>query len=586
MRKLKILSSGAVLGALMCIFTAGVIAASTITGALYRADISVANVSYTATKVSVPFTFNTQSLLDGQYINSSFSNSTMRDSAGQDIAFMPGQGIDPWIMWVEQISQNSALNYSLYTGGNTAMGGKLAYFPGTSGMTVADAASLELGNNFEIELSGYMDTINGVGESPILKAGSLSITIDAAQQITVGNYSNENLTIANSSWEGTNCYATSWYGQTFTFTNNVILNGFNLYCKKVGAPAGNLDYYLYATSGGLPTGSALASGSILASTVSTSAGLLSLAFTTPVSLTAATTYAVVFSCPSGNSSNRISYWYTNNSSYAGGQQLSSSNSGASWTGSSIVDIYITLSGAYLNALVSASNVAYGEHVVKTNLSGGTLNLYIDGVLEDSAAFVGSITDNTNDWIIGAGGSMPYLYYAKITVGGVLKGSWTWEYAATFTDLSGNGNDATPSFRTTTTDADVSASIKSYSAISQSLSSISDDDAPNVIPDMPEVPSGWFTDLHPETLPGGTEINNMLIDADIPPGVFWYPMWFLGGTVVVMLVFGVSRKILPAAMGGISWDIFWCAAVGVDFWVLIPNSLVAIGEIANRKKQSL
>lgn len=566
----------------------GTVLASTIADAIYQADIRATNASYTATHVSAPFTWSTDSLIDGYYIDSGFTNLALQNSSGQDIPFMPGQGSDPWIMWIEQIAQNSVLNYSLYTGGETAMGGKLAYFPGMAGMTVADAASLELGNNFEIELSGYMDTINGVGESPILKAGSLSITIDAAQQITVGNYSNENLTIANSSWEGTNCYATSWYGQTFTFTNNVILNGFNLYCKKVGAPAGNLDYYLYATSGGLPTGSALASGSILASTVSTSAGLLSLAFTTPVSLTAATTYAVVFSCPSGNSSNRISYWYTNNSSYAGGQQLSSSNSGASWTGSSIADIYITLSGAYLNALVSASNVAYGEHVVKTNLSGGTLNLYIDGVLEDSAAFVGSITDNTNDWIIGAGGSMPYLYYAKITVGGVLKGSWTWEYAATFTDLSGNGNDATPSFRTTTTDADVTVSVISYTACNQSAFVTSDDDETVEIvtdDDVGEMPTGWYGDFHPENLPGGQEISDFLEGLDFPPAFFWFAFVYLGAAAITMIVSGFTHKLLPIAASGLCWTVFFCATIGVSWWVLFPVGVIIAGEQANRKMAS-
>ncbi|MDP4279684.1 MAG: hypothetical protein QQM50_03925 [Dehalococcoides mccartyi] len=566
----------------------GTILASTITDAIYQADIRATNTSYTATHVAAPFTWSTQSLLDGYYIDADFNNLTLRNSAGNDIPFMPGQGSDPWIMWIDQIAQNSAINYNLYTGGETAMGGKLAYFPNTAGMTVADAASLELGSNFEIELSGYFDTIGGIGESPVLKAGGLSITIDAEQQISVGNYSDENLTIAGNSWEGIGCYGTTWYGQTFSLTNNVILSGFNLYCKKIGSPTGNLDYYLYATSGGLPTGSALASGSILASTVSTSAGLKSLVFTTPVSLTAATTYAVVFSCPSGTSSNRISYWYTNNSSYAGGQAISSSNSGTSWTGSATGDIYITLSGAYLNPLVSASDVAAGEHIVKTNLSGGTINLYIDGVLADSAAFAGTITDNANNWVIGANGSMPYLYYAKITVGGVLRGSWAWQNSATFTDLSGNSNDATPSLWTTTTDADVSVSVISYTACNQSaFVTGEDDEAVEIVTDddVGEMPSGWYGNFHPENLPGGQAISDFLADLDFPPEFFWFAFVYLGAAAITMIVSGFTHKLLPIAAGGLCWTVFFCATIGVSWWVLFPVGVIIAGEQVNRKMAS-
>ncbi|MEA4878858.1 hypothetical protein SDC9_42708 [bioreactor metagenome] len=566
----------------------GTILASDITDAIYRADIQATNSSYTAMKVSAPFTWSVQSLLDGYYINSGFTNLALRDSNGQDIAFMPGWDTNPWMFYINQISQNSVLNYSLYTGGETAMGGKLAYFPDTAGMTIADASSLELENSFEIEISGYFDTIGEVGASPVLKAGGLSITIDAEQQISVGNYSDENLTIAGNSWEGTSCYGTTWYGQTFSLTNNVILSGFNLYCKKIGSPTGNLDYYLYATSGGLPTGSALASGSILASTVSTSAGLKSLVFTTPVSLTAATTYAVVFSCPSGTSSNRISYWYTNNSSYAGGQQISS-NSGTSWTGSATVDIYITLSGAYLNPLVSASDVAAGEHIVKTNLSGGTINLYIDGVLADSAAFAGSISDNANNWVIGANGSMPYLYYAKITVGGVLRGSWAWEYSDTFTDLSGNGNDATPSFKTISTDADVSAAIISYNAYNLSALVVSGDDEGIQIIDDDEIsdtPAGFFGALDPDRLEFLSPINEIISEAGIPLEFVWYPFIFGGGAAITMISFGVTRKLLPCIIAGGIWTGFLSAALGADLWTVLPFVVVAATELVNRKTVSL
>jgi len=42
----------------------------------------------------------------------------------------------------------------------------------------------------------------------------------------------------------------------------------------------------------------------------------------------------------------------------------------------------------------------------------------------------------------------------------------WQYGTTFTDLSGNGNDAAPSFRTTSSDNDVSAALSTFSPLSE------------------------------------------------------------------------------------------------------------------------
>jgi hypothetical protein len=87
----------------------------------------------------------------------------------------------------------------------------------------------------------------------------------------------------------------------------------------------------------------------------------------------------------------------------------------------------------------------------------TLELYIDEVLEDSTSAI-EIADNSNDWVVAANGSMPYLNYYKHSVDGVLKQEIEWQYSDTFADLSGSGNNANPTFRTTSSDLDVSAEV--------------------------------------------------------------------------------------------------------------------------------
>lgn len=561
----------------------GTILASTITDAIYQANIRATNASYTATHVAAPFTWATDSLLDGYYIDSEFNNLAMRDSIGNDIPFMPGQGSDPWIMWIDQIAQNSAINYNLYTGGETAMGGKLAYCPDTAGMTVADAASLELGNSFEIELSGrFNDGYN------LSKFGAFWI-YTSGTDVSAGNSSSYTETPYNgTASSATSMYGANWIAQTFQFSNDVAVNQFTFRTQRVGNPTGNFNYAIYATSGDVPTGSALVSGSVVASTISTSAVNHTFDFSNIINLTAGTRYAIVLSLPNGDSSNKLTHWYNPTNPYANGRYCTTNNSGSSWSGTATTDINISITGNANNTIVTAADISSSEHVYKISLSAGTMNIYIDGLLEGSAAFAVSITDNANNLVIGANGSMPYLYYAKITVGGVLRGSWEWQYAATFTDLSGNGNDATPSFRTTTTDADVSVSVISYTACNQSaFITGEDDEAVEIVTDddIGEMPDGWYGDLHPENLPGGQAISDFLENMDFPPAFFWYSLVYLGAAIVTMVSLGLTSELLPCAAAGLIWQIFFCAIIGTSWWVLLPEGIIIIGEMVNRKLAS-
>ncbi|KKK89035.1 hypothetical protein LCGC14_2737160, partial [marine sediment metagenome] len=90
---------------------------------------------------------------------------------------------------------------------------------------------------------------------------------------------------------------------------------------------------------------------------------------------------------------------------------------------------------------------------------------IDGEVEAiEAAGSASVIDNASDWIIG-GDATPYIEQYRHFVGGNLLSDIQWEYAATFTDASGNGNDAAPTFRTASQDADVVATLTSFTPVS-------------------------------------------------------------------------------------------------------------------------
>lgn len=80
------------------------------------------------------------------------------------------------------------------------------------------------------------------------------------------------------------------------------------YIKKAGSPTGNVVAKVYATSGGVPDGAALAtSDNVDVSTLSTSYGYVNFTFSggNQISLTRGTTYAVVVSYTGGDDFNRV-----------------------------------------------------------------------------------------------------------------------------------------------------------------------------------------------------------------------------------------------------------------------------------------
>ena len=154
-----------------------------------------------------------------------------------------------------------------------------------------------------------------------------------------------------------NIYGANWYAQTFLMDSNNAISKVMLRLAKTGNPTGNLNISLYATSGGLPTGAALYTHSVAASTIGAAAEV-TFTLTQPWYVTAATTYAIVVSVPNGDASNYIGASYNNTSGYANGQYCNSSNSGSTW-GSNTYDFYFSV-------YTYTSNYAGRVYITKAN----------------------------------------------------------------------------------------------------------------------------------------------------------------------------------------------------------------------------
>ena len=205
-------------------------------------------------------------------------------------------------------------------------------------------------------------------------------------------------------------------------------------------------------------------------------------------------------------------------------------------------------GLVWTASASTNTSTSGEYNVSVTYNGTHLCLYTGGTLVATTAYSGSIPNSFSDWAIGNINLTPYILSCNITVGGVLKGSWKWNYGATFPDDSGNGNTATPSYRATSSDADVSANLTSFSPIAPAVSTVSTNATwPQMVTDVPDEPATLYSE---NTSPGFffASIFNVGLDAGgIPRAFFWHNFSFLIIIAAGMLVFRMHPSLFIKAV---------------------------------------
>jgi hypothetical protein len=561
--------------------------ATDISNAQYLGAIRELNSSYTATNVCVPFTLSTQNLINAGYINSDCSDTAITLANGNSIPYMPAvdSGTN-WILFDDQISQNSAENFNLYIGGGSDMGGDIVYFPGASGMTVPDNATLEPGNNFEIEIDGFIDTSSGSNKYIVNKNSAFYLVVSNEGEITatIRQVLTTDSSIIRPSGNGSESAAGTYanvsdgsdgtYNQT-TSTSYVR----SLFACNDFAPEQQLIsinsitvYYRYRTSQvnnsayakpAIKIGSTVYEGT--ETNVTTAYVTKSQVYNTSPATNQAWTQSEI-------NSMELGYCYKATSGY----------------GAHMGDVWIVVNYNYIVDLktVSCSGINSGGHTLEVSADGTNLNLYIDDVLKDTEALAGvSIPNNANNWVFCQNNSALYLRSAKISVNGTLKGSWVWENNTTFTDLSGNGNTATPTFRVTSSDADVSASILALDPIALAEYEYSESDIPSLITTTLTAPSELYNESEVR-LPGADLINELLDNSDIPRTLFWYPFLFGLAALFGLVTYYFSRDIMIQSIVNGGFLAFFGIMSGIPFWGVIPFALMATAIIISRKTVSL
>ena len=207
-----------------------------------------------------------------------------------------------------------------------------------------------------------------------------------------------------------------WRGQTFTPTTSHYLQAVKLKLNLNTTAAGNFTVSIRATSGGLPTGPDLGSGSIPVSSIPNNYSVVTIQMSTNVPVNTGTQYAIVWRATSLIAAGNITIREKDPSTdYVGGAMVDSSNSGSTWSNNPTYDIYFEEWGIPLTTLpvVSTSSlpngtvgVAYSQTLAVTggttpytwSISSGTLpaglSLSSSGIISGTPTTAGGPTSIT------------------------------------------------------------------------------------------------------------------------------------------------------------------------------------------------
>jgi uncharacterized repeat protein (TIGR01451 family) len=127
--------------------------------------------------------------------------------------------------------------------------------------------------------------------------------------------------------------STDWAGQTFTAGVSGLLTEADVYlfCFECTGTTPDLTVSIRATSGNLPTGPDLATGTI-GGFATGSGGYFKTTFATPLSITAGTSYAIVLRANSDPSAGTYAYVVSSGNPYPNGRRVTSGDSGSNWSG--------------------------------------------------------------------------------------------------------------------------------------------------------------------------------------------------------------------------------------------------------------
>ena len=371
----------------------------------------------TRTNVPVLTGVSGNALNSSGYMSANGLDAQAADGTSSSLGYMVGSADFPVV--IDTLPANGTVPVWLYTGVSPAAT-SFPFVVGNGGfVTVTDNAALEPANNFSIVASGYLNTTAGASENIVSKTNALVVNVDPTTagkiDAIIPTYITM-FTIAATETAGNDFSFSSsnWIGQIFTTTSTSPISQIEIWDDTYSSAGAIIS--IYATSGGLPVGSPLATSD--GGGTGGAGAWVACTFSTPFSPATSTQYCAVLLGGSG-------YVGRNNSNpYAGGDAGYIFPTGnpvnGHWAADTGQDFCMKID---TTPTVSITGVTSGVHTIfcsETTAAGGTLSLQVDNGTPSTITGVGSVPINTNNWIIDQNNVMPYVTSYVETVSGVEK----------------------------------------------------------------------------------------------------------------------------------------------------------------------
>lgn len=439
----------AVIFCILSIPTVGILA-SDISNALYYGLITISNNGTADTNISTTANISTPNLISAEFLSTAANNTAIRNTAGADVAFMPGYGSNPWVIFVPSIGGSTYLSNLLYTAETT--GGKLAHFPSSSGMAISDNTTMAPSDNFSSVFDGYIDT--GMPGNIAYKFDAFNTFVDNSGNITAAiadNWTSQTTKVVEPELRSG---VASRGGQLIAAQPAGVFLSASFYLKKTGSPTGTANITLRDASDNLL-------GYFGSLDVSKLTGAYAwYTFKKPATNPSAQDVRVLVEYSSGNATDYVVMGANNVDTVSGEETMYEAGV---YTDTAANDM--TYKTTFANVFVSAYR-APSEYTVNATADGTNLILNIDGTAVDTETLAIAAPGNSENWTIGGENTAPYLFSFKFYKGGVLRSDISWAYNSIFPDMSGNGNDATPSFRTTSSNPNIYGTLSWFKPISE------------------------------------------------------------------------------------------------------------------------
>lgn len=600
----------------------GIALASDITDAKYNTKITITNSGDAITNQVAVFTLSTAEMINKDMLNATATDYALKKSGTIDTSSQAGYSTNPWCVFIDSIDSGTTIFNYLYS--KDVAGGDFAYFPGTTGMVITDNASLELGNSFNLEKKVCLALS---GDFVVRKNVSYYEFYDSATYF-VEAYSTHIVSTAKTEEGANNINHPVTMPGSITAGNILLLiisvpssggwgnpAGWNL----LGSDANGVYVAYYKVATGIDTVTITTTNAIRmaaivynfigagtpeigATTSGTSTSPAPPAYTTSVSTAFAHIWipiegndggATVSAYPAGYGSgiSAVTTYSTlataHLETYAmnGGSGPFTISASKYWGANTIM---VPITNISVTAQLSAP-VSLGEHLISvtSSVAGGSV-LEVDGVTVDTGVAL-SVANNSLNWQIGSMATI-YIDYYKHYIGGVLKCHIEWAYGATFPDLSGNGNTATPTFRTTSSDGDLTATVTStQGTYEQSVPVAGSVGGWELITTTPPSPSGLFTDGG-TGFPLGPEISTAATEAGDNPDN-WIILFAIGLSLIIfILLYAATHKMKIGQRGSLILAFLGSEAALAYFYIvgaipglaLIPIAIIILGLVLLRK----